>query len=934
MAALIGLFAGALVGHLLWQDWGAALGGIAGFFAGVRFSAWRARSGASRAAVAPRGPAASMQREVGRAQPGQDATLARRVEELERRVASLEREANRHLEPDVPVPYSKEAAAVAHPELRAATEEPEAIAPLLETPAPAPPAPSPGASAVRASPPAPRANPFWAWFTGGNALTRIGVVIMFFGVAFLLKYFAEHFTVSIELRLAAVAGFAVALIVLGLRLAAARPAYGLSLQGAGAGILYLTIYAAFRLYGVLPEAPAIVLLVVVAALTIGLAVRADSQPLAALAIAGGFLAPVLVGNDGDPLLLFGYFAVLNAAIFALAWSKSWRALNAVGFVFTFVLGSAWGREFYDAAHYAIVQPFLALFFVFYVGIAILNVRRAPPTTRDPVDGLLVFGVPLAGFALQAALVHEYHHGVAWSAVAIAAFYAVFFVATRKRAEPGYPLLARAFAALAVIFATVAIPFAFDDRYTAAIWAVEAAGVYWIGVRQNVPFARAFALLVEVGAGILFAISGPPAAGDLLFANAYFAGAILIAAAGLVTACIADRAANLLGAGERALTPAVFGWGVLWWLAAGSVELVRHLPRAEEPHAVLAWVTASVALALVASRWLAWPRLTGAALVMLPAMAVVAYFDFELNRTTLEMYGWIVWPCAWIVHWRALAAAEPMRVAAIGAKYEAVDIGELLGITHAISALALTVQVAWEASEWTGRVDRPLHGVDALRGRIAGHRVPVARRALAGQPALAFRGSSARLRGRGGRADGCAGDDLVPGGQRALSRRRVAVAVRAAREPAGCHAGARVVGDRRVGGALCRDPAARTVPVACPRALRRAQWPRASHRASLGRCALAAFVHAGVEAAAGGTDARVDAHGGRRDGGGILAAVANPLDAGAALLAVVVAKLFLVDLGSLSGLPRVIAFLGVGVLLLIIGFVSPLPPAAPEEVPGN
>ena len=48
--------------------------------------------------------------------------------------------------------------------------------------------------------------------------------------------------------------------------------------------------------------------------------------------------------------------------------------------------------------------------------------------------------------------------------------------------------------------------------------------------------------------------------------------------------------------------------------------------------------------------------------------------------------------------------------------------------------------------------------------------------------------------------------------------------------------------------------------------------------------------------------------------------------GAALLAVVVAKLFLVDLGALSGLPRVIAFLGVGIVLLVIGFVSPLPPA--------
>ena len=52
--------------------------------------------------------------------------------------------------------------------------------------------------------------------------------------------------------------------------------------------------------------------------------------------------------------------------------------------------------------------------------------------------------------------------------------------------------------------------------------------------------------------------------------------------------------------------------------------------------------------------------------------------------------------------------------------------------------------------------------------------------------------------------------------------------------------------------------------------------------------------------------------------------------GAALLAAVVAKLFLVDLSALSGLPRVVAFLGVGILLLVIGFLSPLPPAAKAD----
>jgi uncharacterized membrane protein len=56
--------------------------------------------------------------------------------------------------------------------------------------------------------------------------------------------------------------------------------------------------------------------------------------------------------------------------------------------------------------------------------------------------------------------------------------------------------------------------------------------------------------------------------------------------------------------------------------------------------------------------------------------------------------------------------------------------------------------------------------------------------------------------------------------------------------------------------------------------------------------------------------------------------------GAALLAVVVVKLFVVDLGALSGLPRVVAFLGVGILLLVIGFLSPLPPAAREDSRGD
>jgi uncharacterized membrane protein len=51
--------------------------------------------------------------------------------------------------------------------------------------------------------------------------------------------------------------------------------------------------------------------------------------------------------------------------------------------------------------------------------------------------------------------------------------------------------------------------------------------------------------------------------------------------------------------------------------------------------------------------------------------------------------------------------------------------------------------------------------------------------------------------------------------------------------------------------------------------------------------------------------------------------------GAALIAVVVAKLFFVELSNRGGLARIVSFIGVGVLLLVVGYFAPLPPKRPE-----
>jgi uncharacterized membrane protein len=51
--------------------------------------------------------------------------------------------------------------------------------------------------------------------------------------------------------------------------------------------------------------------------------------------------------------------------------------------------------------------------------------------------------------------------------------------------------------------------------------------------------------------------------------------------------------------------------------------------------------------------------------------------------------------------------------------------------------------------------------------------------------------------------------------------------------------------------------------------------------------------------------------------------------GAGLMAVVVIKLFLVDLAKVGGVERIVSFIAVGVLMLVIGYFAPLPPKKTE-----
>jgi uncharacterized membrane protein len=587
----------------------------------------------------------------------------RRIGDLESSLEALRRTLKERTQPaeqEIPLPQAKERDEAIVQPLHAPDAAPASSAPSTPQPAArdfAHPGPSGREAAGVEQPAAARAGGAGGYqepvvvrlvreyFTGGNTLVRVGIVILFIGMAFLLRYVAERTRIPIELRLAGVALVGVVLLVLGWRLRLKRLGYALALQGGGIGILYLTVFTSLRLFQVMPPGPAFALLIVISALGAVLAVQQNSLAFALLGIGCGFLAPILASTgQGDHVLLFSYYVVLNLGILAIAWFKAWRLLNTVGFLFTFVIGTAWGVLRYRSELFATTEPFLIAFFLLYVAIAVLFSLRQQPALRGYVDGTLVFGVPIVAFALQSALVHDRPFAMAYSAATVSAIYLVLAWLLYRGQRETQRLLVEAFLALGIAFATLAIPLALDGRWSAATWALEGAALIWVGCRQHRALARASGALLLIGSGLLFLFDRRPF-GEIPILNSEYLGGVMIALASVYAAHVLQKSRESLRDYERPFSVVLFFWGLLWWLASGFVEIVRHVPDRYIAASMLTFITVSALLSGVIDRRLAVTGARVLPLALLPAMMLFAIATLADADHPFEGARWAAWAIA-------------------------------------------------------------------------------------------------------------------------------------------------------------------------------------------------------------------------------------------------------------------------------------------------
>jgi uncharacterized membrane protein len=566
---------GAVLGSAVAEEVGLVVGLSAGFVVGwlVEREKQRAKFLAERPAPTAR-PLSFEERASARI-----VELTQRVEQLERAVTEL-RAGGTAPAVVAPIPEGEQLRVEA---VRSATSAADAglgeAVQLDEFGWPREPAPSPAVgvphapptAAGPAEPPTPPAPPPLAafealrsFFFGGNTVVRIGVLVLTVGVGLLVKYAADDGYFPLELRLAFAALIGLALVVVGYRQRTQRPAFGTALQGGGVAAMYLVTFFAYYAYQLLPASLTMVVLIAIAAMSSVLAVAQDAQQLAVFGAIGGFLSPVLASSGGGShIALFSYYALLNAAISGMAVFRSWRLLNWVGFAFTFGVASAWGALKYEPANMVSASAFLGLFFLFYVVNATLFALRQPDERRGTIDTTLTFGTPLATLALAGGLFRLEHMYLALSCVAIAAVYILVARWLLARRDDKLKPLAAAYIAVGVGVATLAVPFALDSALaTALAWSAEASGLMWVGIKQQRLRTRvASYLLFAASLFALLAREGEASEG----ARALFF--VLIALALWLSAFWVERHASALRKSEAVLGHVLFALGlVLWWAA--------------------------------------------------------------------------------------------------------------------------------------------------------------------------------------------------------------------------------------------------------------------------------------------------------------------------------------------------------------------------------
>jgi uncharacterized membrane protein len=300
----------------------------------------------------------------------QNARLALEVVNLRRQIELAAAALPAPLPAAAPVPE-----AAAEPAPPAAPTE--ALPPPFEA-APLPPAPA--FEAAPAATPLPPPAIGWDQKLGARAFIWIGAVTLALAAIFLVRYSIEEGWLSPEVRVILAALFGFALIGGAEKVKTRDERVAQAMAAAGVAALYGALFAAVALYAMVSRFMAGVGAGALTAFAIGLSLR-HGPLVAALAFVGGFASPAIIGSETpNTPVLFGYLLAIAAGTLAVIRHRGWWLLGWGVLAGSAVWTVVWMVADVDGL------PWVGLFLVAVAGLFVWTTwRRLGESDNPPID---------------------------------------------------------------------------------------------------------------------------------------------------------------------------------------------------------------------------------------------------------------------------------------------------------------------------------------------------------------------------------------------------------------------------------------------------------------------------------------------------------------------------------------------------------------------
>lgn len=342
-----------------------------------------------------------------------------------------------------------------------------------------------------------RTHEEWEQFFGGQVLNRIGAIALIIGVGFFMKYAFDNNWINETMRVLIGAVSGLGLLALAWRThKKGLEIFSQGLVGAGISILYISVYASFNFYHLMPQIFAFVLMSGVTMIAFSQAILYDSLAVAVLSLLGGFLTPFMLSTGVvNETGLFTYISLLDVGILAVCMKRTkWFVLEPLAFSATWLIFMLWFEDYFSVEDCWLTVYFLVIFWGLFCALNFYRIVKLDNSHPKERQAISILNAAFFYAGILSTVNYMHHELVSLFILLMAGAYFLTYYVARK-SQPDNEKIWSGNALTAIIFFVLAANFQYSGFELSICWSIQAMALIWCGFRWNIKRAWQSGLII-------------------------------------------------------------------------------------------------------------------------------------------------------------------------------------------------------------------------------------------------------------------------------------------------------------------------------------------------------------------------------------------------------------------------------------------------------